>query len=471
MPQATPAAPHAVGVNAKLSQEQRAALIRARRAQQLEKVEAQRQAVARQANPGGGTVENLADAKTAVARQAGTAVAHPKPAALPANVPPTNVPSEPVYAFPPTARPARAKKRHYGVFLLFLVMVVAPTALGAWYLWTRAVDQYESEVGFAIRTEEAGSPIDILGALGGVSSSSSKDMDILNEFIGSQQLVQKLDKRLNLRAIFSKPANDPLMALPESVSIEALVDFWKRMVIINYDGSTGLMDIHVFAFDPQDARTIAAAVLEESGRTINSLSSIARTDATRFTKEILDVSVGRLSTARAALTAFRVKNQLVDPTADISSQMGVVATLNQQLASALIELDLLTTGSATETDPRVVTAHRRIAVIEARISDEKLKFGANGALSGYAALVADYERLSVDQEFAERTYLASLSAYDAAVAEAQQKSRYLAAYVEPTLAETPTAPNRPLLLALVAALGFFSWSILVLLYYAVRDRR
>ena len=63
------------------------------------------------------------------------------------------------------------------------------------------------------------------------------------------------------------------------------------------------------------------------------------------------------------------------------------------------------------------------------------------------------------------------AARDAAFAEAQRQSRYLAMHVEPTLAETAEYPKRFQLLALLAGLAFVFWSILALIYYSLRDRR
>jgi len=64
-----------------------------------------------------------------------------------------------------------------------------------------------------------------------------------------------------------------------------------------------------------------------------------------------------------------------------------------------------------------------------------------------------------------------LLGYDAARAEANRQSLYLAAYIEPTKAERPEFPNRPLIIGIVALFSFLIWAILSLAYYALRDRR
>ncbi len=85
--------------------------------------------------------------------------------------------------------------------------------------------------------------------------------------------------------------------------------------------------------------------------------------------------------------------------------------------------------------------------------------------------MGEYERLVVEREFAERTYITAMASYDGAKAEARRKSRYLAAYMQPTLAETAIYPKRLSTLVMIALFLFLIWSIAVLVYYSVRDRR
>lgn len=377
-------------------------------------------------------------------------------------------------AIKPVAGPARPKRRHRGLMLSFVVLVIAPLLLTGWYLWMRAADQYASTTGFTVRREETSPAADILGGLSQFSSSSSSDTDILYEFIQSQELVRKINDQIALKALYSKAwPDDPVFAFDPEGGIEDLLAFWQRMVRISYDAGAGLIELRVLAFTPEDARAIARLIFDESSQMINELSAIARDDATRYAREELERAVERLKQAREAVTAFRSRTQIVDPSADIQGQMGLLNTLQQQLAEALIELDLLRETSR-ENDPRIAQGERRIAVIRNRIDEERQKFGIGGQGPGgrdYATLVAEYERLTVDREFAEQSYTAALSAFDGAQAEAQRQSRYLAAYIKPTLAEEAEYPQRAMLLGLTALFLTLLWSILALIYYSLRDRR
>jgi len=398
----------------------------------------------------------------------------PKPTAKAANPdkPKPKPPADPIYA---PARAAQTKPRHWLLLLSFLIFVCAPLLLTAGYLWTRAVDQYTSELGFTVRREEAPSAVDILGGLTKLSSNSSSDSDILYEYIQSQELVEKVDATIDLRTRFSRHAAiDPIFSLSRNSSIEDLVEYWHKMVLISYAPGTGLIEVKVKAFTPEEAHEIAQVIFAESSRMINELSAIAREDAMRYAREELDTAVEQLKTARQALTAFRSRTQIVDPSADIQLQMGLLNTLQQQLGSELVDYDLLLT-SVREDDPRLQQSQQRINAIRERIRQEREKFGGGAASRGdgedYATLVSEFERLSVDREFAEQKYTGALQNYDAAQAEAQRQSRYLAAYLNPTLAQSPQYPHRALLLGLTALFLLVAWATLVLILYSLRDRR
>lgn len=366
------------------------------------------------------------------------------------------------------------KRRHGLVLLSFLICVVGVTLVSAWYLWERAADRYVSTAGFSVRTEEVGSAIELLGGVAELSGSSSSDTDIMYKFIQSQELVRTIDNAIDLRTLWSKadPDHDPIFSYHPPGSIEDLVKYWSRMVKVYNDSGTGLIDLEVQAFTPDDAQMIAQLIYDQSSLMINRLSAIAREDATRYAREELEGAVERLKETRSAVTRFRNENQIVSPDSTLQIQTGLLSSLEMQLAEALIEADLLSPSTATN-DPRAVQAQRRREVIETRIQEERNKLGLGTSSEGnaFADLVGEYERLIVDREFSEQSYTAALAAFDAAAAESRRQSRYLAAHVQPTLAESAIYPARITTLGLVALFSFLIWSIAVLIGYSLKDRR
>lgn len=415
-------------------------------------------------------VDKPAPASPAAAKPAAKAASKPvTPAAKPVAAKPDPTP------LPQPVRHARLELRHKLILLSFLIVVALPTLIGGWYLWAKAEDQYVSTVGFSVRKEESSPSVDILGGITQLTgSTTASDTDILYDFLRSEDIVARIDGLIDLRSRFSKAwPTDPAFALDPSSSIEDLAKYWRRQVRVLYNTSTRLITLEVSAFTREDAYEIAKATFEESNRTINRLSDIAREDATRFARTELNRSQQRLTETRQALTAFRMRTQIVDPMADLAGQMGVLNSLQNQLAEALISLDTLRENARAD-DQRIIQAEQRITAIRSRIAEERSKFGAVGENTGgesYAQLVSDYERLAADMEFAETAFRSAQAAYDAAVAEAQRQSRYLAAHIEPKIAEASIAPNRVKLLGSLFGIALLLWSIGLLIYYSIRDRR
>lgn len=371
---------------------------------------------------------------------------------------------------PKAVRRSGVKPRHIGLFLSFILVVVAPVAFTGWYLYERAADQYASRVGFAVRAKDNAAPVDLFEGIGTLSGNTTADTDILYEFIQSQEMVELVDATLDLRTLYSKPDNDPYFAFDPSLPVEDLLSYWQSMVAVYYDSGTGLIELRVLAFTADDSVAIAQEILKQSSVMINRLSAIAREDTTRYAREERDAAVERLKQARQAVTKFRSQNQIVDPSADVQGQMSLLNTLQAQLAETLIELELLIENS-NESDPRVENLRRRVQVIQRQIDAERQKFGLGDTDDAtFSTLLGRFEELTVDLEFAQTSYLSALQSYETAIREAQQQSRYLAAYLSPTRPQSAEFPQRETLLGLVALFIFLIWSILTLVYYSIRDR-
>lgn len=374
----------------------------------------------------------------------------------------------------PMAKAARMRSRHWGVLISFAVVVLLPLILIASYIWVVADDRYTSTVGFTVRQEEGLSGTDLLGGLATLTGGgATKEGDVLYEFIRSQGIVAQIDKTLGLREYFSSHwTSDPAFALRPGATIEDLHGYWGRAVRVSYDQGTGLTELRVITFDAAMAQAIAVEIVAESQEMVNRLNEQARADAIRYADIELEDAQARLRAARAALTEFRTRTQIVDLQADIQARMGVVSNLQQRLASELVAFDEL--GGTTGTDdPRYIQAQRRIGVIRDRIAQERDTFANTEVLStgeDYPTLISEFEGLTVDAEFAEEAFRAALTTRDSARANAARQSQYLVTYITPTRAESAEYPQRFTIMGLVALFVSLGWGIAVLVYYSIRDK-
>ena len=366
------------------------------------------------------------------------------------------------------------QRRHRWVLAGFAIFVALPLILVGLYLALVAKDQYASKAGFTVRQEEGAKATDLLGGLAKFAGgSASADADVLYEFIRSQALIKRIDEARNLRQYYSQNWSvDPVFSLWPNASIEDLRWFWKRIVRVSYEQSSGLIEIEVLALDPQMAQLISSDIVRESQDMVNALNESARNDAIRYADVDLVQAEVRLKEARSNLTQFRTRTQIVDLESDIQGRMGVMNNLQQQLATELVALDQLS-GTTRSDDTRITQAISRIQVIRDRIVQERRDFATTEVSEtgeDYPTLISEFEGLVVEREFAEQAYRAALAARDAAQSDAIRQSRYLAAYIEPTLAEDAEYPRRLMIFGLAALILVLSWGVIVLIYYSLRDR-
>lgn len=366
---------------------------------------------------------------------------------------------------------ARLMKRHYALIISLFTVVLLPTILTSAYMFLIAKDQYSSKLSFSVRSSDAGSsPLMLLG-MPQLTGTTTADTDILYQYLRSQRVVEQVNNKIGLKSIYASEGGDFFFSLSPNASIEEMVNFWNRMVRVVLDTRTGIISVEVLSFNPHQSQSLAVAIEKLATDLLNQLSVAARADATKYAKHDLDKALRRLVDARTNLTLFRNKTRLIDPSSTLQTQIGLLELLSQKLVDAEIELALLL-DELSKNDPRVERAEKKTITIRERLEDEKTKLGSQPNVeTNYAEIVSEYESLTVEKEYAEQQYVSALAAMDAAAAEAQRQTRYLASHIEPTLAQEATHPKRLITTLLVFIISLLFWSLFVLVFYSARDRQ
>src|SRR5690606_13878674 len=154
-------------------------------------------------------------------------------------------------------------------------------------------------------SEDFVNPLEALSAFTQVGASSASDSSILYDFIRSQPLIESVDAELDLAAIYNRPDNDPVFTLGPDPSAEDLTWYWEHAVSAAIDSQSGVIELEVRAFTPEDAQAVVRAVLARCDDLVDDLSMIAREDAMRFAREDLNEAEARLRDIRRRIRAFR----------------------------------------------------------------------------------------------------------------------------------------------------------------------
>ena len=352
----------------------------------------------------------------------------------------------------------------------FWALVGLPTLIAGVYFFGIASDLYLSEVKFVVRGPNKG-PMSAVGAMlgGGGLSAISEDTYAVNEYLASRDAVRRLEQEAGLRTLLSRPEGDFLTRFPGILlwrkDFEALYRTYSRFVTVEIDTNSGVSTLQVKAYRPEDAQVIASALVKYSEQLVNSLNERARQDALAgFRREVEDTQQ-KIARIQSELTAYRVKQQILDPKSASAGPLELLGQMQGQLTNAKAQLAEVLKNAPNS--PQIPLIRTRIASLEKLSAEERGKLtGDNNSL---VTTVADYERLDLQKVLAEKTLASAFTSLEAARLEAQRQQLFLETIAQPNLADYPIYPKRFASFAVVVVSCLVAYGLAWLLIAGVRE--
>lgn len=343
---------------------------------------------------------------------------------------------------------------------LLLITFVLPSVVAVLYYGLIAADRYTSEAQFVVRSPSRTGIDQLTSAIPTTTGTerASDEASAVHQFVRSRDAVELLVREADLRAILSRPESDPVWRFPGWFSKdlrEKLFDRYLDFVSIKQDSGTGISTLTVQSFRPEDSVKIAQTLLEGSEALINRLNERARRDTIRAAEAEVESAKSRAFQRREELTVFRTRAGTVDPAKSSQNLLETIGKLSFEAAQANAQLAEAMRNSPQ--GPQVTNLRNRIQSVEQQIVEEKRQIG--GSAQALAPVIADYERLVLEREFADRALASALASLENARIESQRQQLYLERVVEPHAADYPSQPKRLLWIGIVMALSFSVYSI------------
>lgn len=353
----------------------------------------------------------------------------------------------------------------------FLAVVVLPTLVAMIYFLLIASPRYVSESRFVVRSVNNATPSALGVALQGVGLSAvSSDAFAVHEYVRSQDSLRELRRKFDLPAILGPRGADIFSRYPrlgEKRTDEGLAKALERFVEVGYDSTTGISVLRVQAFSPRHAQALNTALLEGGEALVNRMNARAAADAVSEAVVARDQARTRLAEAQQQLTAFRNREQFIDParTATEGSQLigGLAATLAQ------LRAERAQIAAEAPSSPQLAAFDNRIRAYERQIDAERAKLA--GASTSLAPKISVYENLMLQREFADRELTQATAALVTAEQEARRQRLYLDRVVSPNLPDQPLEPRRWLSVLTVLASTLLAYGIGWLVWAGVREHR
>ena len=357
-----------------------------------------------------------------------------------------------------------------GINRLFLFAVVFPTLLAVFHFGLVASDVYVSESRFVVRSPErqTASPLGFI-LKGAGFSRAEEDAFAVQNFIVSRDATKALDEELQIKQAYSARAVDVFSRFPGldwDDSFENFHRYYQKWIDIQLDPTSSVAVLTVRAFQPQDAYAINLKLLELAEGLVNKLNERGRQDMIRFAaKEVADLEQ-KAKAAAFALARYRNEKGVIDPEKQSVIPLQQVAKLREDLIAT--KAQILQIEKVAKDNPQLPILRQRAGMLDHEIQAETTRVAGGGDRS-LAGKAAEFQRLALEKEFADKMLASAMSTLEQARNEAQRQQLYLERIVQPNTPDRALEPRRLRNIGAVFLLGLIAWGVLTMAIAGVRE--
>lgn len=354
---------------------------------------------------------------------------------------------------------------------LLLCIVVVPLFILSFYYTFVASDKYISEAKVTLKQTGQYHTSFNLSIFGAVNITAREDAIYLKEYILSYDMLNYLDKRLDLKKIYQSKEIDFIQRLSAKATQEDFIKYYQRHIVdVSYDEISSILTLKVFAFKPQDAKNINEAILEQCERYINGVSHKIAKDQLNFIEQEVSSANQKMQNTKSKLIKFQDSYKVIDPTREAQTTASVVAQLESQLASQEAQLKNLLTYLSKDSF-QVHALKNQIQSLKEQIENEKSKIVGMGGDSKLNKIAADYLNLKLEVDFSTDVYKATISALEAVRVDASRKLKNLVIIASPNLPDEALYPRKAYNLSLAGIILLTLYGILKIIIAVIKEHR
>jgi capsular polysaccharide transport system permease protein len=157
----------------------------------------------------------------------------------------------------------------------------------------------------------------------------------------------------------------------------------------------------------------------------------------------------------------------MDPVRQTQLHYEHISRLQEELVKTRTQLTQLKVFSPKSPHPPALELREK--TLENEVAKEMQKI--TGGENSLASKAAEYERLTLEREFADKQLASALVSLEVARNEAQRQQLYLETIAKPILPDEAVLPKRFRGILSTVVLGLISWGILSMLLAGVREHQ
>lgn len=333
--------------------------------------------------------------------------------------------------------------RNVRVFFRWLLRSILVFAGLALLYCAFASDRYVSEATVLIQnTEKLGMQAFDLSSIVGMGGGATRpDQLLLREHLISVDMLNKLDKSLDLRSHYSDSRRDFVSRMWfHDASLEWFYRHFLSRMTVTFDDFSGVLRVRAEAYEPQMAKDIVSMMVTEGERYMNMLShQLAQAQVDFLDKQVVIAYADALAASQVLLN-YQNKQGLASPAFTAESISGIIAKLEAQRTEIQTQLASLPRNLVRD-HPNKVMLRQSLGAVEKQIAREKAKLASTSG-TPLNSLVLEEQRLQMEVDFKKDVYKTALVALEQGRMDASRTLKQVSVLQTPMMPEYSMEPRR-----------------------------
>ncbi|MCL6655203.1 hypothetical protein A6R70_23280 [Agrobacterium rubi] len=341
----------------------------------------------------------------------------------------------------------------------FALTFIIPLLMSVIYYTMVASPGYVSEVRFVLRSSApmlsrdryASSTVEPKAKI-------VQDTAVLLNYLDSPALIEDVSRNISLEKYFGREQIDYFSRLKPEATQDRTLKYWRKHYSASVNPKSGIVEVQVTAYTPQEAKDLLQLVLKLSEDQVNKLSSGMWNDLLITTQHDVENATKDVSDLRARLRDIQNTTGVFDIDMSAERFSSVLTGVEASIADLRSRKAALA-KTVGEDAPQVSEIDRRLQGLEAQSKELKEKTAGAGKES-LAAYSTTFENVKLDLSMGEERLRSAITDLEKVRLVSSLQLVYVDNFTQPTLPDDATYP-KVLLELFIRFLAFSALAIIV----------
>lgn len=351
-----------------------------------------------------------------------------------------------------------------------ILMVAIPWVLFAFYQIVIATPRYESQAKVIVKQPDAMATMDtgmaVLSGLGMTPSNS--DTQLVVAYIRSVDMLEYIDKEIQLKKHYESDASDIYTRLAKDSSKESFLKFYNDHINVEVDEKAQVITILVQGFTPEYTQKLNNLIVQRAEWFINEVNRNLASEQLKFIKEEHESIEDRLASAKKELLEYQSEYSLLDPEVESAAIQKIAYSIEAKVAEKKAELNILNEVLSNES-AQIVALKNQIRALEEQLIDERDRLSSSNGELSISQILSRFSDYKINVELALQAYTSSLISLEKARVESYRQIKFLVTVEKPTIPQDSSYPKVLYNLSLLAVVLLMLYGISAIIRATIKE--